>query len=99
MKAATIFQGWCIGSLMLARISICFFMLAILGQYEAVKHVLGFLIVTQILVNGSTIIMIYAQCGAQVQALWDPSVHATCLNPHIQRDYSFFQSGKLLNHT
>jgi len=92
MEAATVFQGWCIGSLMLARISICFFMLDLLSQYRAVKYLLWVLISTQVLVNVSTIVYIYAQCGAHIQALWDPSVHATCLNPVIQRNYSFFQS-------
>lgn len=95
MMYATFFQGWCICSLVFARISFCLFMLCILGHYETVKWFLWFLIGTQFLINACTVIIIYAQCGTHIQALWDSSVPANCLHPSIQRDYSYFQSGKM----
>lgn len=44
-----------------------------------------------LLVNGLTLILVYAQCP-DVQSLWDPVGHpSTCWSPLVQEDFGFFQ--------
>jgi hypothetical protein len=53
-----------------------------------------FTIISQAVVNIATIILIYSQCGAHPQALWDSTVQAKCLNPQVQTNFSYFQCGR-----
>jgi hypothetical protein len=92
MKALSLCQGWGIASAMLGRIAFCFYLL----QFIATTHrfhaaILYFLIGSQALVNALCIILIYAQCGSQVAALWDHGIPASCWSRLVQRDFGYFQ--------
>lgn len=49
------------------------------------------MIALQVLINVTCVIMIYAQCGSTVAALWG-GAEAKCLDPVVQTDYGYFQS-------
>lgn len=85
-------EGWGIASPMFGRISFCFFMLGLV-PYRSLRVILWSSIVFQVLVNGATIVVVYSQCGSHPAAFYDPSVHGDCLNPSIQTNVSYFQSG------
>jgi hypothetical protein len=98
MRFAFLLQGWGIASPMFGRISFCLFLLRIFSSNDREKHLgytLWFAIVSQAAVNVATIFIIYTQCGRHPEALWDASVHATCLAPEVQTNFSYFQSGKV----
>lgn len=98
MRLLFLLQGWGIASPMFGRISFCFFMLHIFGnrKYEKAsgQWPFWFTIISQAVVNVATIILIYSQCGAHPQALWDSTVQAKCLNPQVQTNFSYFQCGR-----
>jgi len=96
MKFVTLCQGWGVASAMFGRIAFCLYLLQFAGTSRIHKMVLYVLIGSQAFVNMLTIILIYVQCGAQVEALWDHSIAATCWSPLVQRDFGFFQSGESL---
>ncbi|KAL9070777.1 MAG: hypothetical protein Q9157_005702 [Trypethelium eluteriae] len=82
---------------MIGRISFTVSLLRIIGPVDRFKKmVLLFLIIFQILVNISTIILIFVQCGKDINAIWDPALIKTagakCWSPDIQTYYGFFQS-------
>jgi hypothetical protein len=94
MRFAFLLQGWGIASPMFGRISFCLFMLYIVGENRYMRLSLWFSIISQVVVNVATIILIYSQCGSHPEALWDPRVHATCLSPRAQTNFSYFQCGE-----
>lgn len=51
-------------------------------------------IAVQLIVNGITVIQIWAQCGKHVEALWDSDVaaHVSCQSPDVQVVIGFVQS-------
>jgi len=95
MRLLFLLQGWGIASPMFGRISFSFFMLHIFGERKhnkfSAQWPFWFTIISQAIVNIATIILIYTQCGAHPQALWDPTVHAQCLSPQAQTNFSYFQ--------
>ena len=81
----------------IGRISFSVSLLRITGPADKPKKsILYFVIIFQILVNASTIILIYVQCGKNIDAIWDPSLIKTagakCWSPDVQTFYGFFQS-------
>jgi len=95
MRLLFLLQGWGIASPMFGRLSFSFFMLHIFGERKhnkfSAQWPFWFTIISQAIVNIATIILIYTQCGAHPQALWDPTVHAQCLSPQAQTNFSYFQ--------
>jgi hypothetical protein len=89
-------QAWGIAAPTLGRMSFCFYLLQFVYTYSIARNLLYFFIGSQSIINLLTIVLIYVQCGARVEALWDNSVDATCWNIFVQRDMGFFQSGKSL---
>jgi hypothetical protein len=96
MRFLFLLQGWGIASPMFGRISFCLFLLYIVGNNNKryTRWSLWFAVAAQAIVNLATIVLIYTQCGTHPQKLWDPSVHANCLGPEVQTNFSYFQSGK-----
>jgi hypothetical protein len=82
-------------SSMFGRVSFCLFLLNFVGTNKARKHILYFLVITQLLVNCVTILLIFTQCGTHVEALWDQRVKVVCWSPLVQRNTGFGQSGAL----
>ena len=80
------------------RLSFSVSLLRIIGPVDvAKKWTLYFLITFQLMVNISTIILIFVQCGKTVDAIWDPSLikpGVKCWSPDVQTYYGFFQSCK-----
>ena len=72
------------------RISFALFLVEIIQKFVARKRFLYSLMALQFAVNGSTAILIMAQCRP-VQALWNRKVENHCLSPRVQEYYSFFQ--------
>ncbi|KAI9689137.1 MAG: hypothetical protein M1822_000875 [Bathelium mastoideum] len=81
----------------IGRISFSVSLLRIIGPVDKIKkYVLYFIIIFQMMINFSTIILIFVQCGKTVDAIWDPSLIKTagakCWSPDVQTYYGFFQS-------
>ena len=72
------------------RISFALFLVEIIQKFIARKRFLYSLMALQFAVNGSTAILIMAQCRP-VQALWNRKIENNCLSPRVQEYYSFFQ--------
>lgn len=97
MKFVFLCQGWGVASPLFGRVSICLLLLNF-AVSRTQRWFLWFLVVTQIIFNSVTIILIYVQCGSRVSALWDPGIDAQCWNPIVQRNVGFFQSSKYFSY-
>ena len=75
------------------RISFALFLVKIVQKFVMRRRFLYSLMALQFAVNGTTAIIIMAQCRS-IQALWNHKVEGACLNPRIQEYYSFFQGCK-----
>ena len=85
-------QGLGVVAPMFGRLSFCLYMLQIVGHSSVWQRwSLLVMMLLQFLINTSCVIMIYAQCGTHVSALWGTEM-ATCLDPIYQTNYGYFQS-------
>jgi hypothetical protein len=91
MKFVVLCQGWGITSAAVGRVSFSVYLLQFVFLWRIRRILLHFFIWSQVLLNALTIVLIYAQCGPHPEALWDPSIDATCWSPLVQRDFGFFQ--------
>jgi hypothetical protein len=77
---------------MLGRISFCIYLYYIIGsssQWQRITlYVFGAL---QVAINVVCVVMIFAQCGTHVTAIWGAET-ATCMIPDVQTYYGYFQS-------
>lgn len=86
-------QGHGVLSPMFGRVAFCVYLYNILGVSSPRKRQsLIATIVLQLAINISCTIMIYTQCGTNLQALWNPSVKAVCLSADVQTNYGYVQS-------
>lgn len=88
-------QGWGVASVMFGRLSFCCFLLKFVSTYRLRRLLLWFFIWSQVIVGPLTIILIYVQCGTHLHSLWDHSDDEKCWSPDVQRDFGFFQSGRV----
>lgn len=72
------------------RISFALFLVEIIQKFITQRRFLYLLAALQFAVNGSTAILIMAQCRP-VNALWNHDIGGDCLNPRVQEYYSYFQ--------
>ena len=84
-------EGWAIASTASGRISFAVYLLQFILFQRTRRFLLYFFIGSQAFVNTLTIVLIYAQCGAYPEALWDRSINATCWSHIVQRDFGYFQ--------
>ncbi|KAF2232197.1 hypothetical protein EV356DRAFT_258530 [Viridothelium virens] len=80
---------------MLGRISFAVTLLRLPGPHDQVKRATLYgIIVEQVLVNFTFVIIQFAQCGSQVNAIWDPAVAAKahCWSRNVEYDFGIFQS-------
>ena len=78
------------------RISFSLFLLVIIGTTNYRKKIVLWAVVAiQIIINTVVIVQIYAQCGMNVTALWNPAVaaHSTCQSPMVQTVLGYIQGG------
>jgi hypothetical protein len=88
-------QGWGVASTMFGRISFCYFLLKFVSTHHLRRLLLWFFVWSQAIIGPLTIILIYVQCGTHLHSLWDHSDDEKCWSPNVQRDFGFFQSGKV----
>lgn len=86
-------------SVMFGRISFSVTLLRLIGPHDKGKRwAIWFLIIEQILINISTVIIIFVQCGSHVTAMYNPVAReqpgVKCWSPNVQTYYSYFQSCK-----
>ena len=84
------------------RVSFALFLLVLLGRTARPKRaVLWCIVAVQVTINLIVVVQIYAQCGTQVSALWDPEVAAIarCQNVSVETNLGFVQSGENLKHS
>ncbi|KAI9681940.1 MAG: hypothetical protein M1822_007018 [Bathelium mastoideum] len=80
---------------MFGRISFAVTLLRLVGRLDRWKKmILHGIIIEQVLINATFIILEFAQCGSQVNAIWDMSLATKvhCLSRNVQNDFGFFQS-------
>lgn len=75
------------------RLSFCLFLLSLIWHSRRIpRWPLYVVMVTQVIVNVTSAILIYAQCGTHLSALWTfnvPEVVAHCWNFKIQTDWGY----------
>lgn len=91
--------AWGFLSPLAGRLGFMVFLLFVAGIDPLIKkwwlYIFMFL---QVVINLSAIIVLYTQCGSELDILWDPTKQAEfntkCSNPIIQSDYGYFQGCK-----
>jgi hypothetical protein len=89
-------EPFAIVTCMWGRMSFAMFLLYIIGTADnRQKMVLWTVIAVQAVINAVTIIQIFAQCGAHVEALWNYAAagDAVCQSRMVQTIIGFVQSG------
>lgn len=92
MKYEFLAEPWGILSPLFARVSFVCFMLNLVGSHRKYKIILYVTNVSQIIVNGLTILLILIQCQ-HIETLWDHSVQGRCWSTKVQTYSGFFQGG------
>ncbi|KAF4547772.1 Hypothetical protein D9617_36g063100 [Elsinoe fawcettii] len=91
--------AWSFLSPMAGRISFCFFLLWVTGENPRIKRwPIYFFMVLQVIVNVASVVVMYAQCGKELDILWTLSriqeVPTSCWDPRIQTWWGYV-SGSL----
>jgi len=76
----------------LSKISICFFFLRTIGKARPWNLLLGFMIVILAILNLVSAMVSNLQCRP-LEKLWNPSIEGSCMNPAVEQNISFIQSG------
>lgn len=92
MKYEFLAEPWGILSPLFARISFICFLGNLVGSQQKYRYMLWFMIITQILVNGMTILLILIQCD-HIAMLWDHRIPGHCWSTKVQTYSGFFQGG------
>jgi hypothetical protein len=92
-------QGFAIFAPTWGRTSFCISLLRITGLTDRYKRtLLYFVIISQWMVNTAAVIVVYAQCGRHMEALWDQSLifsgQVKCWDLSIQSYVGYFQGCK-----
>ena len=87
---------------MFGRLSFSVTLLRLIGPHDRGKRrLIWSLIIAQILINVSTVIIIFTKCGRHIGAMYNPVVATQpgvrCWSPNIQTYYSYFQSCRFLS--
>ncbi|PNS17839.1 hypothetical protein CAC42_16 [Sphaceloma murrayae] len=90
---------WAFLSPMAGRLSFCFFLLWVIGENSRVKRwPIYVFMVLQVVVNVASVVVMYAQCGKELDILWTlwrvNEVSTVCWNPKIQTWWGYV-SGSL----
>ncbi|GAM89182.1 hypothetical protein ANO11243_072190 [Dothideomycetidae sp. 11243] len=84
------------------RLSFCLFLLSLIWHSRRIpRWPLYVVMVTQVIVNVTSAILIYAQCGTHLSALWTfnvPEVVAHCWNFKIQTDWGYLAGYDLVGY-
>lgn len=93
---------WAFLSPMAGRLSFCFFLLWVIGENPRVKRwPIYSAMVIQVVVNIASIVVMYAQCGTDLNILWDllraGEVSTRCWDPRIQTWWGYFSGCMLPN--
>ncbi|PSK43768.1 hypothetical protein B9Z65_7282 [Elsinoe australis] len=86
---------WAFLSPMAGRLSFCFFLLWVIGENPRIKRwPIYSAMVIQVVVNIASIVVMYAQCGTDLNILWDllraGEVSTRCWDPRIQTWWGYF---------
>lgn len=87
-------QPFTILTSLFGRLSFCATLLAILGYGDSKrKTVLWAIVAVQLIINIIVVVQILAQCGVQIEALYDPAVaaHASCQSHSVQTIIGYVQ--------
>lgn len=93
---------WAFLSPMAGRLSFCFFLLWVIGENPRIKRwPIYSAMVIQVAVNIASIVVMYAQCGTDLNILWDllraGEVSTRCWDPRIQTWWGYFSGCMLPN--
>jgi hypothetical protein len=87
--------GFCIFSTTIARVAFILYLITFLGNTRLYRVIFMSLIVMQLLINLSSFLLLFLQCGSDVQAVFNSNLPQTdCMSLTIQLDYAYFAGGK-----
>jgi len=92
LKYTILLSGPMMLSVMLGRVSFCFFLLSTVGTENLIRVLLWTALISQVLVNICYIVVQYSSCGSHITALWDNTVHAKCVPYNTMIDYLYYNS-------
>lgn len=86
---------WGFLSPLAGRLGFCTFLLFVAGMDPLIKKwPLWTVMILQVLINVTSILVLFLQCGKQLDIIWNPAKAAllteVCWNPDIQSDYNYF---------
>lgn len=85
-------QPWYLMSVTLSKISICLFLMGLLGRARQWRILLGVLIVLMAAVNLAFSLTVNLQCRP-LEKVWKPQVEGSCWDPRVQLNFGYFQGG------
>ncbi|OAA57526.1 hypothetical protein SPI_07185 [Niveomyces insectorum RCEF 264] len=85
-------QPWFMMGTTLAKISICFFFIRLVGAVKQWRILLSSQILLMAVLNLAFSLTTNLQCRP-LQKLWDPTVPGECWNPNVQLNIGYFQGG------